>query len=109
MIPQEKYALTEIQYFRWPEIHHALEQEEASRLKLTGTAAILSHVASAYAARHELRHQLVAHRIHPGVSVRKAGVRVVSALVVVVLDVERGQFGVLDAERTARVVNVLAV
>lgn len=42
-------------------------------------------------------------------STRQVGSGEVAALVVVVLDVERAQFGEVDAQRTAAVVNVLAV
>jgi hypothetical protein len=37
------------------------------------------------------------------------GVSVIAALVVVVLDVEAAQFRVFDAQRAARVVNILSV
>lgn len=63
--------------------------------------------------------QLVAsHRVHAEcgqrfhyrvVAVGQRRVRVVARLVVVVLDVQAGQFRVLDAQLAARRVNVLAV
>lgn len=43
------------------------------------------------------------------ISARQVGSGEVAALVVVVLDVERAQFGEVDAQRAAAVVNVLAV
>lgn len=43
------------------------------------------------------------------VAVRQRRIRVVSRFVVVVLDVQTGQLGKLDAQRTARIVYILAV
>ena len=50
-----------------------------------------------------------ASRVNRGVTCGQAGIGVVARLVVVVLDVQAGQLRVLDAQRAARVVNVLAV
>ena len=51
----------------------------------------------------------VAQGVHTGVPSGEAGVGVVTGLVIVVLDVQVTQLGVLDPQRAAVVVNVLAV
>lgn len=65
----------------------------------------------AVATQQQLRQQLFAqrHAVQAGLSVGQRGVRVVAGLVIVVLHVQTRQFGVFDAERTARVVDVLPV